>query len=168
MFSGTMGISPQNTDSGQMSDFLSLFFLALLQNLRDLSPPTRDPTHAPCRESVESYTVDRQGSSQPFSFLKYIFIFIFACSWSSLLMSGFLQSWRARSTLHCSAWVSHCNGFSCYGARASVVGAQESKVVANGLSCFAHVESSWTRVLTCTGRWILIHCATREIPQPFS
>jgi len=63
MFSGTMGISPQNTDSGQMSDFLSLFFLALLQNLRDLSPPTRDPTRAPCRESVESYTVDRQGSS---------------------------------------------------------------------------------------------------------
>ena len=39
---------------------------------------------------------------------------------------------RARSTLHCGAWASHCGGFSCCGARA--LGAQASVVVAPGFS----------------------------------
>ena len=36
------------------------------------------------------------------------------------------------ATLHCSAWASHCRGFSCCGARA--LGARASVVVARGLS----------------------------------
>ena len=35
-----------------------------------------------------------------------------------------------------------------------------------GLVALWHVESSWIRDRThvpCTGRWILIHCATREV-----
>ena len=54
MFSGTMEIQSAKTDSGQMSNFLSFLILALPQSLRDLSPLTRVPAHAPCHESVES------------------------------------------------------------------------------------------------------------------
>ena len=37
-----------------------------------------------------------------------------------------------------------------------------------GLPVLQHVEASRTRDRThvsCTGRWIAIHCATREVPQ---
>ena len=39
--------------------------------------------------------------------------------------------------------------------------------MAHGLSCLQHVGSSRTRAQThvpCIGRWILNHCATREVP----
>ena len=91
------------------------------------------------------------------------------------------------ATFHCSAWASHCGGFSYCGAQA--LGTQASVVVASGLSscgsralehrlssCGAralvaprHVGSSWTRARTrvpCIGRRILNHCATREAPSP--
>ena len=46
--------------------------------------------------------------------------------------------------------------------------AQSSQLV--GLVAPKHVKSSWIRDQThvpCTGRWILIHCATREVLIPF-
>ena len=71
-----------------------------------------------------------------FYFIFNLFIlFIFGCVGSSLLCVGFLQLWRARVTLHCGARASHCDGFSCCGARA--LGTQASVVVAHGLSCSA-------------------------------
>ena len=67
----------------------------------------------------------------------------------------------------------------CCGAQA--LGTQASVVVARGFysagSVLRHmgllapwnVGSSWTRAgahVPCIGRWILNHCATREVPQP--
>ena len=57
--------------------------------------------------------------------------FIFGCV-GSLLCASFLQLQRAGATLRCSAWASHCGGFSCCGALA--VGAWASVVSARGLS----------------------------------
>ena len=57
------------------------------------------------------------------------FFFFFFCSvGSSFLHPGFLWLWQAVATLHCSMQASHCTGFSCCRAQASVV-------VAGGLSC---------------------------------
>ena len=89
-----------------------------------------------------------------------------------------------QATLHCGARASHCGDFSCCRARA--LGAQASVVVARGLSrCGSRAlerrlsscgtwaqllrgmwECSRTRARTCVpciGRWILNHCATREV-----
>ena len=54
---------------------------------------------------------------------------------------------RAGATLCCSAWASHCGGFSCCGAQA--LGARTSVVVACGLS------SCGTRALLLCGTWDL-------------
>ena len=78
---------------------------------------------------------------------KFIYLFIFGCVGSSLLRTGFLQLQRAGATLHCSAWTSHCGGFSCCGAQA--LGEQASVVVAHGLS-------SWrARAQLLHGMWDL-------------
>ena len=61
-----------------------------------------------------------------------IYLFIFGCVGSSLLLTGFLQLRRAEATLPCDARAAHCGGFSCCGARA--LGTQASVVVARGLS----------------------------------
>jgi len=71
--------------------------------------------------------------------------------------------------------ISHCGGFSCYGAQApghmdTVVMAQglqraDSVVVVRGLVSPQHVGSSCTRDQTgvpCIARWILNHWTTRE------
>ena len=60
-----------------------------------------------------------------------VFFFFFGCIGSSLLHVGFLQLWHAGATLRCGAWVSHCGGFFCCGARA--LGTRASVVVAHGL-----------------------------------
>ena len=96
---------------------------------------------------------------------------------------GFSLLGWAGATLHCSAWASHCGGFSC--CRAQAPGTQAIAVAARGLrvwgsqalehrlsGCAAwafvalqHVVSSWIRVRTlvfCFGRQILYHWATRE------
>ena len=84
--------------------------------------------------------------------------------------------------LRCGAWASHCGGFSCCrvqapGTWASVVAARGlSSCGSRGLECRLsscgtraqrHVGSPQTRDRTCVpciGRWILHHCATREVP----
>ena len=67
---------------------------------------------------------------------------------------------------------SSCCGTGAMGARTSVVVAhrpqdsQDSVLVVHGLSAPQYVESSQTRDQTCvlcTGRWIPIHCTTREV-----
>ena len=55
-----------------------------------------------------------------------------ACVESLLLCTGFLQLQRVGATLRCDARASHCDGFSCCGARA--LGVRDSVVVARGLS----------------------------------
>ena len=46
-------------------------------------------------------------------FIFYFYLFIFGCVGSSLLRASFLYLRRAGATLRCSAWASHCGGFSC-------------------------------------------------------
>ena len=69
-------------------------------------------------------------------------------------------------------WASRCSGFSC--CRGQALGAQASVVAARRLStcgtwttvALRHMGSSWIRDPThvpCTGRWIPIHCTTREV-----
>ena len=55
--------SQQNTDSGQMSDFLSFFFWPCRRTWGILVPRQGIQPMPPASENVESYTVDRQGSS---------------------------------------------------------------------------------------------------------
>ena len=62
----------------------------------------------------------------------FIYLFIFGCVGSSLLWAGFLYLWWEGAALCCSARASHCDGFSCCGARA--LGTRASVVVACGLS----------------------------------
>ena len=95
----------------------------------------------------------------------------------------------------CIAWDSHCNSVSFCGAQAlgtqaSVVATGAHQLwLAGPRACrlqqlwlvgpgawaqqlwntgLRHVESPWTRDRThvpCTGRWIFIHCTTREVPS---
>ena len=83
-------------------------------------------------------------------FLKFfIYSFIFGCFGSSLLPVGFLQLWWVGATLHCSAWTSHCSGFSCCGAWA--LGTRPSVAVVHGLSsCGSRVLE---RRLSSCGAW---------------
>ena len=50
--------------------------------------------------------------------INYLFIFIFGCTGSSLLHTGFLQLRQAGATVRGGAQASHCSGFSRCGARA--------------------------------------------------
>ena len=80
-----------------------------------------------------------QADSFFLTFLKLIYLFIFGCIGFLLLRMGFLQLWRLGATLHCSAWASHCGGFSCCGALA--LGSRASVVVAHRLSsCGARAQ----------------------------
>ena len=78
------------------------------------------------------------------------YLFIFGCTGSLLLHVGFLYLWRAGATLCCSAWASHCGGFSCCRARA--LGTWASVVVARRLS-------------SC-GAWALLLCGMWDLPGP--
>ena len=72
--------------------------------------------------------------------------------------------WLGVATLPCSAWVSHCSGFSCYGAWP--LGSWAQHLWHMGLVAPRHVESSWTRDRSCVpslGRRILNHWTTREV-----
>ena len=63
---------------------------------------------------------------------KVVLFLIFGCTGSSLLCVGFsLVVARWGLTFIADAWVSHCGGFSCCGARA--LGTRASVVVARGL-----------------------------------
>ena len=54
----------------------------------------------------------------------FIYLFIFGCIGSSFLCKGFLYSWQAGATLHCSAWASPYRGLSSCGAQAPDAQAQ--------------------------------------------
>ena len=69
-----------------------------------------------------------------------------------------------------SAWTPHCSGFSCCGARLLPIGLSSCSIWAQYLWCRGwaspwHVGSFQTRdwnCVPCIGRWIPIHCTTRE------
>ena len=62
----------------------------------------------------------------------FIYLFIFGCVGSWLLVHRLsLVVASGGATLRCSAWASHCGGFSCCGVRA--LGIWASVVVARGL-----------------------------------
>ena len=93
--------------------------------------------------------------------------------YSSLRCAGFSFWWLLllRST------GSRCMGFSSYGTWAQQLWltgsrAQAQQLRRTGLVAPWHVGSSWTRARTpvpCIGRWILNHCATREVaPQKWA
>ena len=86
------------------------------------------------------------------------YLFIYSCTGSSLLHTGFLYLQRVGAIL-CSTQVFHWGGFSCCRARA--LDTQTSVAVV-----LRHVESSQTRDQTyvpCVGRQILNHWTTREV-----
>ena len=118
------------------------------------------------------------------NFFKKINLFIYGRVGSSLLRTGFPQLRRERAILRCGAQASHHSGFSCCGARALC--ARASVVVACRLStcgswalerrlrcCGAQTQllrgmrdlpRSGLKPIPCTGRQILNHCTTREVP----
>ena len=64
--------------------------------------------------------------------------------------SGFLQLRRTGATLRCSAWASHCGGFSCCKTRA--LGTRASVVVAHGLSSCSTLAPERVGFSSC-GAW---------------
>ena len=90
----------------------------------------------------------------------FIYLFVFGCVGSSFLCLDFVQLRRAGATLHRGARASHYRGLSCCGAQAQ-------SLWLTGPVVPRHVGSSQTRARTrvsCIGRQILNHCATREAP----
>ena len=103
-------------------------------------------------------------------FFLNLFIYLFLAvlclhcyvSFSLVAVIGGCSSWGV--------WASHCGGFSCCRARASVVAAMGSRAQAQKLWCTGlvgpwHVGSSQIRDRTCVsciGRRILYYWATRE------
>ena len=74
-------------------------------------------------------------------FLKlFIYLFIFGCTGSSLLCSGFLWLQRAGPTLHCGAQAPHCGGLST--SRTWAPGARASAVVASVVVASAVMASA--------------------------
>ena len=106
-----------------------------------------------------------------FFFLNYtilgvLYLFINGCVGPSFLCEGFLQLWQAGATLHRGARASHYRGLSRCGAQAP--DAQAQQLWLTGPFAPWHVGSSQTRARTrvsCIGRQILNHCATREAPS---
>ena len=91
-----------------------------------------------------------------FFFFKGTFIYLFiGCVGSSLLR-------RAGATVCCSVWVSHCSGFSCFGAQA--LGTRVSVAVTRRLSSCG----SWAlehRLSSC-GAWVYLLCGMWDLPGP--
>ena len=93
----------------------------------------------------------------------FYFTFIYGCVGSSFLCEGFLQLRQVGATLHRGARASHYRGPS--HCRAQAPDAQAQQLWLTGLVAPWHVGSSQTRTRTrvsCIGRQILNHCATRE------
>ena len=88
----------------------------------------------------------------------FVYLFLYGFAGSFLLVSGFLWLWRARASLSCSVWASHCGGLSCC--------CTPALLCCKGLAAPRHVGSSWVQDRTRVpfiGRWILMHCVTREV-----
>lgn len=66
--------------------------------------------------------------------LKIIYLYIFGCTGSSLMCTGFLQLQQAGVTLRCSVWGSHCGSSSSSGCIAWTLDGGLRSVV-RGLSC---------------------------------
>ena len=94
-----------------------------------------------------------------------------------LLHMGFLSLLPAGPSLPCGAQGFLCGGFSCCTTWVQACGLQAygsqaleyrlSMLCAEAYLPHGHVGSSWTRDRTCvtyTGRWILNHWTTREVP----
>ena len=96
----------------------------------------------------------------------YLFIYLFG---SSLLHAGLslVVASGGHASLRCGA--SHCGGFSLRSAGFSSCRMRAQQLWrSTGLAAPRHVGSSRTRARThipCTGRRILNHCATREVPR---
>ena len=93
-----------------------------------------------------------------------LFVFVAVCSHSSCEESG------AYSLLQCMGfslrwlllWNTESRHTGCSGCST-----QAQQLWYTGLVALRHVESTWTTDRTrvpCTGRWIPIHCTTREVP----
>ena len=68
----------------------------------------------------------------------------------------------------CSAWASHCSGFSC--CRVWTLGRSDSVVLVHWLGCFmvcGVFPNQESNPCPCIGKWILNHWTTREVlPVP--
>ena len=92
-------------------------------------------------------------------FFKILFVYFWLCC------VGFPLVAASRGCSSCGAQASHWGGFSCCRARGA--GRVGSVVAAPPAAAPRSVGSSWTRAWThvsCIGRWILYHWATREAP----
>ena len=123
---------------------------------------------------------DRYPLTECFIFPGLIFLYIYKLIYLFLAALGlhccaqaFSSCGEAGATLRYGAWASHCSGFSCckaqaLGTRASVVVAHEFSSCGSRAQLLRSMwESSRTRDRTCVpciDRWILNHCATREVP----
>ena len=113
----------------------------------------------------------------------FIYLFIFYCTGSSLLLGLFSSCGEPGLHSSCGMWASHCLGFSCCGAHTpghadflscgmwtwslQLPGsrAQAQQLWHTGLVAPQQAGSSWTRDwnhVSSIGSWILYHWATRE------
>ena len=81
----------------------------------------------------------------------FIYLFIYGCVGSSLLCSSFLQLGGAGATLHCGTQASHCGGFSCCGAQALSVRAQQLWLAGSRVQA----QQLWRTGSVAPGMWDL-------------
>ena len=117
-----------------------------------------------------------------FFFNCFIYLFIFGCAGSSLLLGIFSTCDKRELLFSCSVCASHCGSFSC--CRVWALGhtgfsrlqflasrAQAQWSWYTGFVALQHVESSLTRdwtLVSCFDRQILNHWATRSAPRSAS
>ena len=119
-----------------------------------------------------------------FIYYTYIqfYLFIFDSVGSLLLLCHFSPVEVSGATLCRGAWAPHCSDFSCCGSRTPghagcsscslwaqdvtpYFGAQAQWLWPTGSVALQHAGSSWTwdwTRVSCIGRWILYHWATKE------
>ena len=111
------------------------------------------------------------GKSCQFSSFCVCVIYLFCPCWVFVAMCAFLYLWWTGAAVQ-----SPCKGFSCCGARTlgctgfrsfcTGLWSTDSTAVVHGLVILGQVGSFWTidgTCVSCIGRWILYHWATREI-----
>ena len=95
-------------------------------------------------------------------FKKIFHLFIFGCTGSSLLHTGFLQLWRLGAPLQLQGTILLCWLLVLWSA-----GSRE-QLWHTGSAAPQYVKSSQSRTescVPCTGRWILNHWITREVHE---
>ena len=117
--------------------------------------PSKTHTHTSTHTPMLLTAYQNPCASPFFCCLRFIYLsLVFWLRWIFVAAWELSLSVVSGATLHCGAWVSHCNGLS-GGARA--LGARASVVVAHGSSPLSLIAPGYRDLTTSQGHTILSH-----------